>query len=97
MLAAPSLAANAIQNENIANIDNESQSSESNNGEEESNSYYDSAEENHLENLSSDDALMQDESNVPSPPPEPERRYPVRKRTIPSTFQYEEIVNKRLK
>ena len=97
VLTAPSLVANAIQNEVIANIDNESQHSGSNNEEEESNSYYDSAEENHLEHLSSDDALMQDESNVPLPPPEPERRYPVRKRTVPSTFQYEEIVNKRFK
>ena len=44
--------------------------------------------------ISDDDVQMSDD---PTPSPELQRRYPIRKRIAPSTFQYEEIVNKRLK
>ena len=97
MYSSPRLAHTLLQNH--ANI--EDQQIDNSNSDNDSN--FDSAEED----LENEQSINNDQPSVesghqhnedePSQPIQPERRYPVRKRAVPSTFQYEEIVNKKSK
>ena len=93
MYSSPRLAHTLVQNDAIIEdqqIDNSNSDNDSN---------FDSAEED----LENEQSINNDQPSVesshqhdePPQPIQPERRYPVRKRAVPSTFQYEEIVNKK--